>query len=84
MKTWLKGGLTGAIIGLTLWILSFLLSNSPLPTNIMFLGAPLCYLGTTGESIGWCWILYGHISNIILFFIIGSLIGTITKRLNKK
>ena len=85
-SSWVKGGVVGGIIGAILWIISFVLESNPVPFRnvFMFLGSPLCYIELNGEGIGWCWILYGHISNIILFFIIGSLIGFIIGKLKSK
>jgi len=86
MKGWLKGGIIGAIFGLLLWISAFIsiLTKFPLDKFIGILsnlGSPLCYLAVDGETRGWCWLYTGHISNIILFFIIGAIIALIISKM---
>ncbi len=78
MKAWLKGGLIGAILGLLLWLSSSIIWNNSILRGLFI---PFCGFSSSGESAGFCAIIIGHISNIILFGIIGAIIGLIVGRI---
>ena len=80
-KEWsylLRGGLIAGILGLLIWFLS------PLIFEEDFLLVPLCYFRSVGEGGAYCYLLTGHISNFIISFIFGSLIGWIYGKLKEK
>lgn len=82
MRAWLKGGIFGAIIGLIFWMIS---SFATTGANLRFFRffVPLCSSSIDPSDIGFCNIIIGHISNIVLFGIIGIIIGLIIAKIRK-
>ena len=78
MKTWLKGGLIGAGIGVIAWLS---LAFSVFRTNGWFWLSPACKIVTYGQGLGFCLFMWGHISNILFGFIIGAIIGLIVQKI---
>ncbi len=94
---WIKGGIWGSIIGLLFWAVPFSIPDryvyafSSVGAVFEFLVCPLCHLinlllggSYMSEGTGWFILLYGHFLNIILFFIIGALIGWIIGKRKSK
>lgn len=100
MKTWLKGGLIGLLIGFFMLIITYIihpmvyyrLSSKILlwPLTILgyfgAFGVRLCYLITqcVGESCMGCGLIFGPPVTLLLFFIIGAIIGLIIQKVTKK
>lgn len=86
MKTWVKGGLIGAGIYLTLLIMLFILtsvSKEELQTPFNILIIVPCVYFFMGEGVMKCLIIQPVI-NIIIFFIIGAIIGLIIQKVKNK
>ena len=84
MKTWLKGGLWGIIVWILLIITGLLIALFSFEANysISFIAFP-CILFFIGESGMQCFI-YGPILNLIISFILGSIIGLIIQKIKSK
>jgi hypothetical protein len=80
MKYCLKCGIVGTILGIILWSSPFIIHDSSI---FNLLSSPVCWLvcvafnSTTCNII--CWQYFGLITNIIIYGIIGALIGETTE-----
>ena len=97
--SWKKGAIIGGFAGFWLWALDFILifltpyfvTNQSLYSKMLLL-TPYCGIPAItnffGDEfyalVGQCFFVSGHITNIIIFSIIGAIIGKIKSRGKKK
>lgn len=86
MKTWLKYGLNGiwigAVVGIVFYILIFLgiadlFMGTWLQDFLYFIFSPVCTIGVENTYAPVCFVLFGHIFNILTYGILGFIIGAV-------
>jgi uncharacterized metal-binding protein len=85
MKTWLKGGLIGFLIGVIVHLIYYVIIANPLLTikYTLFLDAITYICISSGEMHLFC-IILGPIINTFLFVLIGIAIGWIVEKVKTR
>jgi hypothetical protein len=85
MKSWLKGLLIGAIIGIILyflgWIFEYSFIRNLISINTRYLiTSPLCTYYLPGDEAVICFVIFGLPFNVIVYGLLGAIIGWVISK----
>lgn len=95
MKYWKKGLLIGGLMGLLIWVLSFITELHEIFGFVSVIlnkffdlrdiaALPCKFFFSNYEAVGWCWLGYGAFLDAILGMILGLAISIILNFLRKR